>query len=105
MFIDRRFDLTLLIVGRIVEVRLEPAGYGNARIVDAPHEKPKGLLVVQTNTHLAMQLADDLNYLRGIAHRGILPVRPDQAMAIRIRLVVVALPNGTPAMATMVWPL
>jgi hypothetical protein len=72
MLIDRRFDLTLLIATRIVEVGLEPAGYGDARIVEASHEKPKGFLVVEPNTEFTMQLADDLNYLRGIAHRGIL---------------------------------
>ena len=72
MLIDRRFDLTLLIGSRIVKIRLEPAGYGDARIVEASHEKPKGFLVVQPNTELTMQLADDLNYLSGIAHGGIL---------------------------------
>src|SRR5260370_41623925 len=69
MFIAGRFDSALLIVVRIVEIRLEPARYGDARIVEASHEELKRFLVVQANTKLAMQLADDLNYLRGIAHR------------------------------------
>src|SRR5271167_1931872 len=72
MFIDERLDAALRIIGRSVEICLEASGYDEARLVQPTHEQLKGFLVIKPDTHLTVQLADDLNDLRGIAHGRIL---------------------------------